>query len=142
MDSSNFFLDLCPRDKAVDPRKIEWPPFEFSRVLTSSNTNTIVNNNDYQPSRADVSLHGGMEFEICTRINPISFKGSSIISTLGEWLCVHTTCEREMLDTNGLELGPNGVLSGHDPLKIGPCASTRGSVSLTVSIDSFRRWIN
>ena len=31
--------------------------------------------------------------------------------------------EREMLDTNGLELGLNGVLSGHDLLKIGP--STR-----------------
>lgn len=28
-----------------------------------------------------------------------------------------------MLDTNGLELGLNGVLSGHDLLKIGP--STR-----------------
>lgn len=73
-----FSPDLCPR------RKMERPGLPFL-ILTSSNANTIVNNNDYQPSRADVSLHekGGMEFEICTRINPISFKGSSIISTLG-----------------------------------------------------------
>lgn len=72
-----FSPDLCPR------RKMERPGLPFL-ILTSSNANTIVNNNDYQPSRADVSLHekGGMEFEICTRINPISFKGSSIISTL------------------------------------------------------------
>lgn len=40
---------------------------------------------------------------------------------------IHTNVlERERkLDTNELELGLNGVLSGHDLLKIGPYASTR-----------------
>lgn len=137
MDSSNFFLDLCPRDKAVDPRKIEWPPFEFSRVLTSSNTNTIVNNNDYQPSRADVSLHGGWSLKFARALIPFRLRARQSYPPLASGYVYTQTCEREMLDTNGLELGPNGVLSGHDPLKIGPCASTRGSVSLTVSIDMF-----
>lgn len=120
MDSSNFPSSLSPGHFRSSENRVA----SLWVVLTSSNANTVVNNNDYQPSPADVSLHGGMEFEICTRINPISFKGSSIISTLGE--CspnIHTNVrerEREMLDTN--ELGLNGVLSGHDLLKIGPCA--------------------
>ena len=94
------------------------------------------------------------EFEICTRINPISFKGSSIISTLCEWLCARVYADSaidregkrerererergtEMLATNELELELNGVLSGRDLLKIGAYASMR-----VEGPPEFARWV-
>lgn len=82
---------------------------------------------------------GGWSLKFARALIPFRLRARQSYPPLASGYVYTQTCEREMLDTNGLELGPNGVLSGHDPLKIGPCTSTRGSVSLTVSIDMFSK---
>lgn len=51
--STKFSSALCRRPES------KVAPFEFSRVRTSSNTNSIVNNNDYRQAGPDVSLPVG-----------------------------------------------------------------------------------
>lgn len=51
--STKFSSALCRRPES------KVAPFEFSQVRTSSNTNSIVNNNDYRQAGPDVSLPAG-----------------------------------------------------------------------------------
>lgn len=51
--STKFSPALCRRPES------KVAPFEFSQVRTSSNTNSIVNNNDYRQAGPDVSLPAG-----------------------------------------------------------------------------------